>query len=59
MAEEDSMTVKEMAVEMATAGTPARREAEVMLGIMFDEMTPEERLIAAEVLSAYEDWWRV
>ena len=53
------MTVKEMAMEIATAGSPARREAEVMLGLALEDMTPEERLIAAEVLSAYEDWWRV
>lgn len=36
--------------------SPERKEAEKMMGIAFEEMTMEQRILAAEVLAAFEDW---
>lgn len=50
---------KAIAIEMMVQGSGARREAEIMMGLRFEDMTHEERMIAAEVLAAFENEWRV
>jgi uncharacterized protein YbjQ (UPF0145 family) len=49
-------TAKMIAIEMMKDG-PERKEAEKMMGVSFDDMTPEQRVLAAEVLAAFDGMW--
>ena len=37
--------------------SPERKEAEKMMGKSFEDMTPEQRVLAAEVLAAFDGLW--
>lgn len=47
------MSVREIAARMAAGNTPERETAERMIGRAFDEMTPGERVLAAECIAAF------
>ena len=50
------MTSKEMAIRMMKNGSE-RKEAEKMLGKKFEDMTREERVLAATMLAAFDGIW--
>ena len=37
--------------------SPERKEAEKMMGKSFEDMAPEQRVLAAEVLAAFDGMW--
>lgn len=47
------MKVKQVAEKMLDKNSKERRIAEKMFGIKFEEMTPEQRVLAAECISAF------
>ena len=52
--------VKRTAREIAEAmmkNSPERKEAEKMMGKSLEDMTPEQRVLAAEVLAAFDGLW--
>ena len=50
---------QEIALAMFTNPEGAeRREAEKMMGTKFEDMKPEQRLLAAIMLAAFEGEWR-
>lgn len=49
-------TAKEIAWAMMK-DTPERKEAEKMMGRKFEDMSPEQRVLAAEILSAFDGVW--
>lgn len=50
------MSAKEMAMKMMVNGKE-RKEAEKMIGKNFNDMSKEERRIAASVLAAFDGIW--
>lgn len=50
-------TAKEIAWAMMEKNSPERNEAEKMMGTSFDDMTQEQRRLAAVVLSAFDAQW--
>ena len=50
-------SVKEVAEKMLDGNSNERQEAEKMIGKAFDEMTREERVIAATILAAFDGRW--
>lgn len=46
------MTTKEMAARLLDQNSAERNEAETMMGVKFEDMTKEQRLLAAMVLAA-------
>lgn len=47
------MTVKEIAVKMLEQDSNERKIAEKMIGVKFENMTPEQRVLAAECIAAF------
>ena len=52
------MTPREIAHAMMNHGSAERREAERMMGKLFEQMTKDEKVLCAECLSAFENVWR-
>ena len=50
-------TPKEIAECMMIKQSKERKTAEIMMGKPFEKMTPQERVTAAEVLSAFDGDW--
>jgi len=44
---------KEIALRMVRKDSTERKEAEIMMGVKFEEMTKPQRLLAAQVLAAF------
>lgn len=51
------MTVKEIAIRMMDVNSHERLEAEKMMGKPFEDMTPAQRIVAAECLAAFAGLW--
>lgn len=49
-------TAREIAEAMMN-NSPERKEAEKMMGKSFEDMAPEQRVLAAEVLAAFDGMW--
>lgn len=49
--------VKEVAEKMLDGNSEERHEAEKMMGKSFEEMSKEERVIAATILAAFDVRW--
>ena len=49
-------TAREIAKAMMK-NSPERKESEKMMGKNFKDMTPEQRVLAAEVLAAFDGMW--
>ena len=47
------MKVKQVAEKMLDKNSKERKIAEKMFGIKFEEMTPEQRVLAAECIAAF------
>ena len=47
------MKVKEVAIRMLDKNSKERKIAEKMFGKKFEEMTPEQRVLAAECIAAF------
>lgn len=47
------MKVKQVAEKMLDKNSKERKIAEKMFGIKFEEMTPEQRVLAAECISTF------
>ena len=47
------MKVKEVAIKMLDKNSKERKIAEKMFGIKLEEMKPEQRVLAAECISAF------
>ena len=56
-ASETANAVKAMAWAMMNPDSRARREAEKMMGTRFEDMTPEQRVLAAAALTAFNGIW--
>lgn len=56
-ASESINALKATAWAMLNPGSRARREAEKMMGTRFEDMTPEQRVLAATVLTAFNGIW--
>lgn len=54
--ESKRMSTKEMALKMMRDGAE-RKEAEKLMGKKFGDMRPEERVLAAAVLAAFDGVW--
>jgi len=50
---DSKMKVKQIAEKMLDKNSKERKIAEKMFGIKFEEMTPEQRVLAAECISAF------
>ena len=50
-------TARDISIEMMNNNSPERKEAEKMMGKNFEDMTPEQRVLAAEVLAAFDGLW--
>lgn len=46
---------KEVATRMMSKNSPERKEAEKIMGCKFEEMSQEQRLLAAQVISAFRN----
>jgi hypothetical protein len=51
------MEVKKIAFNMLKENSAERRETEKMFGVKFDDMTQEQRRLAAICLSAFNGVW--
>lgn len=51
------MTVKESAFNIYTGKPGWKEEAEKMMGCEFEAMTPEQRVLAATCLAAFDGVW--
>ena len=49
------MTAKEVACKIMDSNSRERHVAETMMGKTFEEMTPEQRVLAAECIAAFYD----
>lgn len=49
--------IVQVALKMMKEGTAERKEAEKMMGKRFEEMTQEQRRLAAEMLFAFDGIW--
>ena len=49
-------TAREIAKAMMK-NSPERKEAEKMMGKSFEDMTPEQRVLAAQMLAAFAGMW--
>lgn len=47
------MSVKEVAERMMNPNTDERQTAEAMMGVRFEQMTQEQRVLAAECIAAF------
>ena len=50
-----NITVKEVAEKIMLPHSKKRKEAEKMMGVSFEEMSPAQRLLAAECIAAFYD----
>lgn len=48
---------EKMAWAMMNPNSAERKEAEKMMGVKFEDMTKEQRVLAAQVLAAFDGVW--
>lgn len=51
------MTIKEAAMNIYANKPGWKEEAEKMMGCKFDDMAPDQRLLAAALLAAFDGIW--